>query len=186
MPILPSQPDVFPADLLDNWEPPSSDEKWWALYTLARREKRLMAQLHEAEVGYYGPLILRKFRSPNGRKRTSYVPLFPGYVFLWGSEEDRYQALETNCVSRTLRVVDAEELVRDLRQVQQMIRSKKPLTPEARLKPGMRVRVRSGSLENLEGVVIRREGKERLLVAVAFLQQGASVSIEDVQLERID
>ncbi|NQT12752.1 MAG: antitermination protein NusG, partial [Planctomycetes bacterium] len=55
-----------------------------------------------------------------------------------------------------------------------------------RLKPGMRVRVRSGSLENLEGVVIRREGRERLLVAVAFLQQGASVSIEDVQLERID
>lgn len=186
MPILASQPDVFPADLLDHWEPTSPDEKWWALYVLARREKRLMAQLHEAQVGYYGPLIPRKFRSPNGRKRTSYVPLFSGYVFLWGTEEDRFRALKTNCVSRSVHVVDGEELVRDLRQVQQMIRSKKPLTPEARLKPGMRVRVRSGSLENLEGVVIRRRGKDRLLVAVEFLQQGASVSIEDVQLERID
>ena len=186
MPILPSQPDIYPADLLDGWQPSASDRQWWVLYTLARREKRLMGQLQGQQISHYSPLIARKSRSPNGRKRTSYVPLFPGYVFLWGSEDDRQQALRTNCVSQTTPIVDAETLVRDLRQVQQLVRSGRPMTPEAQLEPGMRIRVRSGVLEGLEGVVVQRRGEDRLIVAIEFLQQGASVSIEDLQLERID
>jgi len=66
MPILPSQQDVFPADLLDHWEPPSSDEKWLARYTLARREKRLMAQLDEAEVGYCASVVEKTNSSRTG------------------------------------------------------------------------------------------------------------------------
>jgi hypothetical protein len=38
----------------------------------------------------------------------------------------------------------------------------------------------------LEGVVIKRHGQDRLLVAVSFLQQGASIKIEDFEVERID
>ena len=49
----------------------------------------------------------------------------------------------------------------------------------------MRVRIRSGPLTGLEGLVIRRRGQDRLLVAVEFLQQGASVQIDDFEVERI-
>ncbi len=187
MPILQREPDLFPADLLEQAEPAGDNgSPWWALYTMSRREKQLTRQLHRWEIPFYAPLIERRTRSPGGRVRVSHVPLFAGYVFLRGNEEARYRALTTNCVSRTLSVPNPADLVRDLRQIQQMIACGAPLSPEARLQPGMKVRVRNGPLFGLEGVVVTRRGQQRLLVAVKFLQQGASVLLDDFQVERID
>ncbi len=187
MPILPREPDTFPEDLFEGHRLREQAEgRWWALYTLPRREKELMRRLRGMGIWHYCPLMCRKYQSPAGRARTVWVPLFPSYVFLLGTEMDRYQAMTTQCVSRTLDVPDPEELVHDLRQIRRLIASGLPLTPEARLDPGDRVRIRSGPLMGLEGVVIRRRGQDRLLVAVQFLQKGASVEIADFQLERID
>jgi transcriptional antiterminator RfaH len=77
-------------------------------------------------------------------------------------------------------------LTRDLRRVHQLIEAGAPLTPEARLEAGARVRVRSGPLAGIEGVVIKRAGVARLQIAVNFLQQGASLQLEDHEVERLD
>ena len=100
-----------------------------------------------------------------------------------GDEQQRHQALSTNCISRTLEVPDSDRLVHDLRQIRRLIELDAPLTIEARIEPGRRVRVRSGSMAGLEGTVIKRRGKDWLVVAVEFLQQGASVLLEDFQVE---
>jgi transcriptional antiterminator RfaH len=187
MPILPREPDIFPQDLLNGYEaPPEWEASWWALHTLPRREKDLVRRLRRLGIPHYSPLIARRSRSPGGRIRTSYVPLFSGYVFVRGGEDQRYHALTTNCVSRCLEVPDESTLVHDLHQIQRLIACGAPLSPESRIEPGMRVRIRSGSLAGLEGVVIRRRGRDRLLVVVRFLQRGASVELEDFQVERID
>jgi len=185
MPLLTLEPDVYPVDLLDRSEL-ASGNSWWVLYTMARREKELMRRLGAAGIGFYGPLVKHRKRSPAGRVRTSYLPLFAGYVFLCGDEDGRRGALATNCVSRCLAVSDGRRLVEDLRQIRRLIEANVPLTPEARLEPGQRIRVCSGSLTGLEGTVIKRHGQQRLLVAVEFLQQGASVQIDDCGVERID
>jgi transcriptional antiterminator RfaH len=44
--------------------------------------------------------------------------------------------------------------------------------------------VRSGALEGIEGTVVKRRGAQRLVVAVRFLNQGVSIELEDVDLER--
>jgi transcriptional antiterminator RfaH len=187
MPILPKEPEIYPEELLD-WPllADSEGSQWWVIYTLARREKDLMRRLRTLKVPFYCPLTERKTRTPRGRKRVSYVPLFPGYVFLCGREEQRYTALTTNCISKVLPVADPLPLVNDLRQIRQLIDSDAPLMPEARLQRGMRVRIRSGPLMGVEGVVVRRRGRDRLLVAVEFLQRGASVSLEDFEVEAVD
>ena len=186
MPILPREPDVYPEDLLeDEIGPEMPDAQWWAMYTRARREKDLMRRLRGMKVPHYGPLAPRRRRSPNGRIQVSHNPLFPGYVFVCGDDEHRRLALTTNCISRILPVTDSDSLVRDLRQIQQLILCDAPLSAESRLQPGMRVRVRSGALAGVEGVVIKRRGKDRLLVAVHFLQQGASVALEDYEVEAL-
>jgi transcriptional antiterminator RfaH len=184
MPILPSEPDIFPAELLDGLDiPDASDVQWWAMYTMARREKELMRRLRALEIPFYSPLVPRRTRSPGGRVRQSYVPLFASYVFVHGSQQQRHQALTTNCVSRCLSVDDGVQLLRDLRQIRRLIALDAPLTIEARIEPGRRVRVRSGSMAGLEGTVVKRRGKDWLLVAIEFLQQGASVLLEDFQVE---
>lgn len=183
MPILPSEPDLHPADLLQGVGTAADDRQWWAMYTMARREKELMRRLRALDIAYYAPLVPTRTRSPNGRVRQSYVPLFASYVFVYAHQLQRQQALSTNCISRTLEVPDGARLVHDLLQVQRLIELNAPLTIEARIEPGRRVRVRSGPMAGLEGVVVKRRNKDWLVVAVEFLQQGASVMLEDFQVE---
>jgi hypothetical protein len=182
MPILPSEADLFPPELL---EQPASGAaaQWWAMYTLARREKELMRRLRALEIGFYAPTVTKRTRSPGGRVRASHVPLFASYVFVLGSQEQRQKALTTNCISRCIEVPDSAQLVHDLRQIRQLIALDAPLTLEARIEPGRRVRVRSGPMTGLEGLVVKRRGKDWLVVAVEFLGQGASVLLEDFQVE---
>jgi hypothetical protein len=92
----------------------------------------------------------------------------------------------TNRISRVLDVHSPDQLVYDLRQLHRLIVSGAPLTIESRFASGRRVRVRCGSLAGVEGTVLSRRGGTRLLVAVNFLQQGASVEIEDFLLEPLD
>lgn len=185
MPILPKQRDIFPADLLDRGPPPQTGAHWVAFYTLSRREKDLMRKLEATGLPFYAPLVQRRLRSPGGRARTSFVPLFPGYVFSRVDDEQRRTALATNTVARWIPIVDEEMLLQDLRSIKRLIDTEQPLTPESRLEPGQQVRVRSGPLSGLEGTVIKRRGGERLQVAVRFLNQGASIELEDVDLERL-
>ena len=184
MPILPREPDLFPDDLFDRLVADGAPcGCWWAMYTLARREKELMRRLRAMGITHYGPTVTRRTRSPGGRVRTSHVPLFASYVFVEGDDEVRQQVLATNCISRSLAVNDPAGLVRDLRQIQRLIALDAPLTVEARIEPGQRVRIRSGSMAGLEGTVVKRRGKDWLVVAVEFLQQGASAMLEDFQVE---
>lgn len=188
MPILPRQPDVFPVDLFDPSRQAPEDQRegrWVAFYTLARREKELMRRLEASRIPFYAPLIPRRLPSGGGRVRTSHVPLFPGYVFSLVDDDQRRSALATNAVSRWLSVPDQRILVRDLAQVKRLIDSETPLCPESRIERGQPVRVRSGPLRGLEGTVLDRKGGRRLLVAVRFLNQGVSIELEDVDVERL-
>ena len=184
MPILKKETDVFPADLLENSELLEDDTRhWWALYTMSRQENELMRRLVKQQIAFFAPVIPREYRSPAGRLRTSYIPLFSNYVFINGSDEDRYNAVSTGCVSRCLEVTEGEQLAADLRRVKLLINGGTDLTPEAKILPGDFVRVRSGSMEGLIGTVVERRGEKRLLVAVNFLQQGASIELRDVDVE---
>ena len=74
--------------------------------------------------------------------------------------------------------VNIEEL-----QISRLIDTGAPLTVESRICPGDSVRIKSGPMAGLEGRVIHRRGKTRLLVAVKMLHQGVSLEIDDFQLE---
>jgi len=185
MPILSEEPSLFPETLLEETPPGSEDRCWWVLYTKARQEKATARHLLQLRVPFYLPLV-RKTLVTRGRRTQSFIPLFSGYVFMFGTEDERVRSLTTNRISRVLTVDDSEQFVHDLRQLKQLIDSDAPLTVESRLEPGNRVRVRRGPFAEVEGTVLTRRGKTRLLVAIDFLQQGASVEIDDFLLEPID
>jgi len=181
MPILKEEPSMYPETLLDG-AMELAGRRWLALYTKARQEKSLARELLKYRIPFYLPLV-RKTNISRGRRRTSLVPLFAGYLFLYGSEEERVRALATNRISRILAVEEPDQLLFDLRQVHQLIAANAPLTVESRLGPGERVRVRQGAFAGLEGTVLKRRGETRLLVSINFLQQGASVEIDDFLLD---
>ncbi len=185
MPILKQEQDIWPVNLLDESAPISAETPWWAMYTLPRFEKKLMRQLVELDIPFYGPTIARRYRSPQGRIRTSIDPLFPNYVFVCGDEVVRYKAVCTGSISRWLQVPDASDLIVDLRQIHDLIQLNEPMAPETRLEPGQRVRVKSGVFKGFEGTIVRRENDIRLLIAVRYMGRGASVALDDCQVEAI-
>ena len=183
MPILPHEPDCHPSNLLEDDD--CFRENWWLFYTRSRQEKQLMRRLRDFEVSHYAPQIPHRKRSPAGRVRTTYSPLFNNYVFMCGSEEQRYRSVCTGCIVKNEPITDVGQFVTDLRQIYKLVNCGAPLTVESRLEAGEQVRVRSGSFARYEGVVIHRAQETRSLVSVQFMDQGVSVKLEDCQLESI-
>ena len=182
MPILEAETPLNPANLLTELSHHDASRRWWAIYTKARQEKALARALLGYDIPFYLPLVA-KDNLIRGKRVQSHIPLFSGYVFLFGNEEERVASLTTNRISTILPVSDAECLVRDLRQIARLIQSNAPLTVEQRLTTGDRVRIKGGPLQGVEGTVLTRRGQTRLLVAVTMLQQGVSVEIDDFLLE---
>lgn len=184
MPLPPTPPQMFPENLLAGAFSASDARRWWVVHTKARQEKAIARDLLAQSIPYFAPQT-EKTTLVRGRKRRSIVPVFSGYVFLYGSEMERYRSLTTSRVAQVISVDDQQQLQCDLARVWQMIESKVPLTVEGRIGAGDPVRVRSGALAGIEGMVIERRAKCRLLVAVHMLQQGVSIEIDDFMLEPI-
>jgi transcription antitermination factor NusG len=183
VPLLPLESFLFPVNLLDQ---PScggdSSAPWYVLHTRPRAEKALARKLLERNLPFFLPLNKRQWRS-QGRLLCSYVPLFPGYVFLRGDRAVVLKTQETNLVARVLEVDDQEQLHSDLRRVYCLMTSGVPITPEDRLKPGVLVEITSGALAGLEGRVLRRGKQLKLVIEVRFLQQGVSVEVESWMIQ---
>jgi transcriptional antiterminator RfaH len=188
MPILATETSIFPVNLLDQSQFECTFEvdvqAWWVFYTRARQEKSLARDLLQREIAFYLPLVPRRLLI-RGRPIFSQVPVFAGYLFVHGTEEDRVRALKTNRVAQVLPVSDTIQLLADLRNLQQLIDIGTPLTVESRLLPQQRVRIRSGALAGMEGTVTKRRNETRLVVWVNMLQQGVSLEIDDFLLEPV-
>jgi transcriptional antiterminator RfaH len=186
MPPLPREPHIFPADLLAAEEPPPGGERcWWVLHAKPRQEKSLARQMLQAQVPFYLPLVPRR-SLVRGRVLEAHVPLFAGYLFLLADRDERVTALATQRVVRSLAVVDQPRLRQDLWQVERLIAAGAPVTPEQRLAPGAAVEIRSGPLAGLRGRVVRGASGRRFVVRVDFIQQGASVLLDDFNLVAVE
>jgi len=185
MPVLSREPDLFPECLFDSAQRAELGERlWWVMHTRPRQEKCLARELYRERIPFYLPLIPRRWRS-RGRVITSHVPLFAGYVFVFGDGEERIATLGTGRVVRSLEVPDQEGLWGDLRQTEQLLASRARITPESRLRPGKIVEIRSGPLAGLRGTILRGATGRRFVVHVDFMQQGASVLLDDFELAEL-
>jgi hypothetical protein len=188
MPILPAEDTLFPAQLLDadwvdgQWDS-TNPANWFCCVTMARAEKTLMNHLREKEIPFYCPMVMKRYRSPNGRLRASQLPLFSSYLFLWANEAQRVGALTSNKISKLMPVSEDGRLVEDLRRIKTAIALNIPLSAEDRLTAGDLVRVRSGPFAGYEGQVLRRDGKTRLVLSVRFIEQSVSLEIDQALLE---
>lgn len=187
MPILKKENDIFPPDLFESGlaltAPAQDDVHWWCVYTVVKREKDLTRKLASMKIPHYAPVVPKRYRSPNGRLRTSYIPLFANYVFMLANEEQRYQSMTTNCIRKCSEVKDYEMLVDDLTRIHTVVSAGVPLTAESKLAAGDQVKVRSGPFAGYDGIVLRREGKTRLLLSIRFLEEGVSMAIDEGLLE---
>jgi transcriptional antiterminator RfaH len=182
MPLIAAERCLFPDDLLTS--PPTADSsaRWWVLHSRPRAEKALARNILAQSGSFFLPLYRRQWRS-RGRLLSSELPLFTGYLFLYGNETTRLMALTTNLVVNCLKVHDQTRLQSDLARVWRLMTSEQTLTPEPRIQPGQRVDIVAGPLAGLSGQVLRRGKSLTLVVEVQLLQRGVSVEIEEWMLQ---
>jgi transcription antitermination factor NusG len=138
-------------------------------------------------LGLDGYLPLRReFHLHRGRRVEVEVPVFPGYVFLWGDRDHAFAADRTRRVANLIPVNDQLRLEWELSNLHRALTVQAPLEPFAALQVGVRARVRFGPLAGIEGVVASRIRPERLVLQVRMLGTATSLEIGGEFLELLD
>jgi transcriptional antiterminator NusG len=159
--------------------------EWWVAHTKSRNEKALAHDLIRRQISYFLPMTW-KVRRKSRRTIRSLLPLFGGYLFFCGGENDRTEVLRTDRVANILKVKDQEKLVDELLQIQQALKIGAPLVPHKYVKAGQKCKVIAGPLLGLEGVVATTRGATRLVLQVDMLGQAASVEIDIDTIEILE
>ena len=181
MPLLSRGPEVFPRSL---FELLSTDYPWLVAQTKSRQEKALARHLEPLSVPFYLPTY-EKRTVRSGRRFASYLPLFPGYVFLRADPALRATVFRTGLVVRLLEVRDQDLLQVELRQLRQLQESGARLVPFAPLVVGDRVIVAEGAFRGYRGRVLREQSATRLIVSISILRQSVAVEFERASLTRV-
>ncbi len=161
---------------------PEVPERWFVLHTHSRQEKALAETLQARGIKSFLPLV-RGVRYYGHRRRVSQRPLFPSYVFLWGSLEETYFAVSTKRVTQVLTVVDQDRLDRELYSIRLALVGDATLDPYPFLAVGKRARVTAGPLRGVEGLIQSRPSETRLVLCVHTLGQAVSTEIDPALLE---
>ena len=175
---------MFPDDLLMGNLDSDDSREWIVVYTKPRQEKALANVLYRWKIPFYLPLVTRE-NIVRGRKIRTRIPLFDGYLFIFARDDERIQALKTN---RTVQMIPVEAdypLSHELGKIHKLIQLEAPLTVESRLIAGKQVRIKHGSMQGLEGLIISRKNTTRLVVEVSYIQKGVSIEIDDCMVEPI-
>ena len=176
MSLLPLEPYLNPVNLLTD-EPDEPDGTWRVLHVKPRAEKSLARKLLGRGRRFFLPLYRHQWQKGR-RSFNSYLPLFPGYVFLHGDESDRLATLATGLVVRVLAVENQAGMKDDLMRVHARMASGAPVEPGTDLPEGSEVEITRGSLAGMQGRVLRRNGQCRFVVEVQFIRSAVSIELD--------
>ena len=166
---------------LDYFEP-----RWYAAYASANHEKRVAEQLDLREVEHFLPLYASVRRWKDRRVQLQ-MPLFPGYVFVRLALRDRLRVLQIPSVVRLVGFNGLPVALPD--EEMEILRSGLSQRPRAEPHPfltlGRRVRIKSGSLQGLEGILSRRKSNLRVVLSVALIHRSIAVDVDSTDLEEV-
>jgi transcription antitermination factor NusG len=156
--------------------------------TRARHEKVIAQQLRDKGVTTFLPLV-REVHGWSDRRKTIDLPLFSCYVFarVLPSNEDRLRVLVVDGVLRFVGpggqgIPIPEEQIEAVRR---LVEEELPFCSYPFLKIGQRVRIRSGALDGVEGILVARSGGRTLVVSIDAVQRSLAVRIEGYDVEPI-
>ncbi len=165
---------------------PGARNQWHALYPRHQHEKPIARILSSRGHEVFLPLYAATHRWQD-RTKQLWLPLFPCYVFIRGGLDRQLQILSTPGVFTVVGWAGHPAIIPDeqIDDVRQIVESSILVEPHCYLKCGDRVRVRSGALLGLEGILARKKNLFRLVVSLEMLGRSAAVEIDISCLERL-
>ena len=151
---------------------------WYAACTCANHEKRVAEQLERRSVECFLPLYESVRRWKDRHVRLA-LPLFPGYVFVWMTLRNRLQVLQIPGVARLVAFNGhpTPVPVEDIEAIRACLSGSHAVEPHRYLQCGQRVRVLSGPLAGLTGIVVRQKNGTRFVISLELLKRSVAVEI---------
>lgn len=160
---------------------------WVAVWTSSRHEKLVHDQLSNRGVEVFLPLVETPSRRKD-RRKTIDLPVFPGYLFARLVRSEAHTVKSTRGIVRILGPTpDEYSVVPDgqIQAVRTMVESCLTIDPFPYLKEGTMVRVKNGPLEGLEGILLEKRKRLRIVVSVDLLGESISSEISAEQVETL-
>lgn len=159
---------------------------WHAVHTRHQHEKAVVQALsnkgHDVFLPLYAAIHLWR-RRPTELQ----LPLFPGYLFIQGGMDRQLQILSTPGIIGIVKLGGLPAIIpqEQIAAVRRLIENSSQVEPHAFLQCGDRVMVTSGSLQGVEGILIRTKGAYRLVVSMELLGRSAAVEVDISYVQRM-
>jgi len=153
------------------------DPRWYAVFTMPRHEKRVAGHCTERGIESFLPLYQVRHRWKNRCTATVELPLFPNYSFVRIDVRERIQVLSLSsvryivCSGHELLPVP-DEYISFLREGLLAHR----IEPHLNLEAGDRVRIKTGPMAGMEGILDRHKSGLRIVLKLEMI--GRSIAVE--------
>lgn len=164
----------------------TTERKWYAVYTLPQNERSVVKHLDVRQIESFLPTC-ESMRVWKNRQRVKVIKaLFPTYLFVKIHAAERSRVLQSpgvlkivgNCQG-PLPLPDSEiEFLRSDFCSQRV-------EPYCELVVGQKVRIKRGSMEGVEGVLVRKKGSLRFVLTLELINQHAAVEVAGEELEPV-
>jgi transcription antitermination factor NusG len=163
-----------------------TERGWNAVYTRHQHEKAAAESFlgHGFEVFLPVHEVVRQWKD---RMKKLSVPLFPCYVFLRGISERRLDVLSTPGVHSIVAFAGLPALIpeAEIEAIRRALESRLRVEPHPFLRTGDRVRIKSGPLAEIEGILVRRKNLCRLILSAELLEKSIAVEVDASSVEPI-
>jgi len=164
----------------------SNGDKWYAIYTKSRFEKKIYSSLKRSGFQTFLPLIKEK-RVWSDRLKTVLTPLLPSYVFVKTSFDQIHKVYYypgfVRFVSSEGRPCEIKE--EEIGLLEKIVMHGFQVQPSSNCSVGDEVRIIRGPFKGWEGKVVRKNGKARIVFQFIKLQQAISVEVKTCDLKKI-
>jgi transcription termination/antitermination protein NusG len=159
---------------------------WYAVQTQARHEKVVEARLREQGLITFLPLV-REVHRWSDRQKTVELPLFSCYVFakMLPDNGERLRVQRVNGVFGIVGVRGEGTPIPDeqIQAVRSLISERLSWSFHPFLKIGQRVRIRGGSMDGIEGLLVARNSDRTLVISIDAIQRSLALRIEGYEVE---
>jgi transcriptional antiterminator RfaH len=157
---------------------------WYVVHTRPRCEKKLVQFCQREQIATTLPCIKRVHKY-HGKTATFWSPLFPGYVFVQITREQRQKIYQSDYAANLLEVFDQVQFEQQLTDILRAVDAEMDVQLAPQILPGCHVRIKSGPLRGVMGWVEKRSGMVQVMLRLDFISQAAAVAIDADELELV-
>ena len=156
-----------------------SKRRWFAVFTVPQNEKSALKHLEMRDVESFLPTYETLRIWKNRQRKKCVLPLFPSYLFVRINQCERSTVLQAPGV---LHIVGNGRHSVPLEDTQvEFLRSGfkgRNLEPYTELVVGEKVRIETGVMQGVEGVLVRRSNQFRFVLSITLVNQYAAVEVD--------